>query len=569
MAKSKRIIPEFMLDNPDDSFMFLMPLDLKPDDENIANSHFRIAVKNLTKNEHFTTLISPEIFFTHYKLYRAYKAAKLDKKDNKKLEIRKNMYKIDTGSFKNKYDIPLDKCLEKDMIGQLLGYKHTYMKEAQKTSCFLIATKHMNIIIPHSAIAIYYYYRSTVLREATLRCDLDDLYYGYDCNPDDAYIIIPKYIPENDAPFIHRFLCQDDASKNFDRIGNHINAFMRREKDNKKKDNKYIIKPTPIKATYPKEGKFTITAMYSSFYNKDTDKHYQYIHEILDDDSDIGFSKFTTFIQGKKIITDPDDIDKLPTIPIKEPSGTNERLKSEHASKRYKHNSVTSNRKNKCSSLKNIDISSDKITDEDVLEKLKILEETLSDEEVEQSLTDSSGSGKKKIRKTRVSTKGQEFQKIRTKEYTHNFDEFNQYIEYMRTQKVIENLQVYDNQKMITVFNGENGKPNSKCMIYGRERQYITATFKYKGKYIGLLELENVASSSTWMIISKNTVNDGVFDKFLNHYVNEDEAINYIKDMHKGNVSIRFKTKNHERSSVLVKDSIVKWLAGLLSKCIL
>jgi len=31
MGKPKRIIPEFMLDNPNGTFIFLMPLDLKPD----------------------------------------------------------------------------------------------------------------------------------------------------------------------------------------------------------------------------------------------------------------------------------------------------------------------------------------------------------------------------------------------------------------------------------------------------------------------------------------------------------------------------------------------------------
>jgi hypothetical protein len=474
------------------------------------------------------------------------------------------MYKIDADSMNHKYDISLGKCLDKDIIGQLLGYKHKYIEEAQKTSCFLIPGKHIDIIIPHSAIAIYYYYRSTILREATLGCDLGNLYYGYDCNPDNASIIIPKYIPENDAPFIHRFLCQDDASRNFDRLGTYINAFGRKEKDKKDKNNKYVIKPIPIKATFPKEDKFTITAIYSDF-NHDG-KRYHYIHEILDDDSDIGFSKFTTFVQGKNIITEIDDIDKLPTIPIKEPSGTNERLKSEHASKRYKQNSVTSNRKNKCSSLKNVDISSDKITDEDVLEKLKILEETLSNEEVDQSLTDSSGSGKKKIRKTRVSTKGKEFQEICTTEYTHNFDEFNKYIEYMHTQKVIENLQVYDNQKMITVFNGENGNANPKCIMYGRERQYITATFKYKDLYVGLLELENTVSTSTWVIVSKNTVNNSVFDKFLSHYIDNNKAINDIKNIYEDNLNIRFKTKNHERNLELKREDIVNWLAGLLGK---
>ena len=63
MAKSKKIVPEFMLDNPDDSFMFLMPLKLKPDLEvDLGDSYFKVAIKNLTKNEYFTTFIAPELF---------------------------------------------------------------------------------------------------------------------------------------------------------------------------------------------------------------------------------------------------------------------------------------------------------------------------------------------------------------------------------------------------------------------------------------------------------------------------------------------------------------------------
>lgn len=64
MAKPKRIVPDFMKDNPEDSFMFMMPLSIKPDlNEDIGNSYFRVAVKNITKNEHFTTLLAPEVFF--------------------------------------------------------------------------------------------------------------------------------------------------------------------------------------------------------------------------------------------------------------------------------------------------------------------------------------------------------------------------------------------------------------------------------------------------------------------------------------------------------------------------
>lgn len=562
MAKSKRIVPEFMLDNPNDTFIFLMPLDLKPDDEDIGNSYFRVAVKNLTTQEQFTTLMSPEVFFTHFKLQKAYKSAKLDKQENKYIKTRKQRYRIDTRLSKEQYDTTLGKCLDKKQIGQLLGYKYTYMSEAQNTSCCLIKVwDDVSLIIPHFAIGIYYYYRSTVLREATLRCDLNNLYYGYDCNPDDASIIIPKYIPENDAPFIHRFLCQEDAVKNFDKIGTYINAYIRAKKD---KTAEAQIESVPIKAKFPVEDEFLITASVSDFYHNG--KYYMYVHEILDDDSSIGFSKFTAFIQGKNIITEIDDIDKLPTVLVTEPSETSERLKSTHATKRYKQNTVTSNRKNKCSSLANIEVLTNKITDEEALEKLKIMEETLSTEEVDQSLTDSSGNGEKKTRKTRVSSKGKEFQKMSTTEYTHNFDVFNKYMGYMRTQKAIENLVVYENQTMATVYNGENGNANPKCMMYGRERQYVTATFKYKNSYVGLLELENVAATSTWVISSRKPIDDIILQKILYEYVDENMSIDDIRKKYTGSSGIKFKTQNHERAKDLEEVNIAKWTVRILEK---
>ena len=248
------------------------------------------------------------------------------------------------------------------------------------------------------------------------------------------------------------------------------------------------------------------------------------------------------------------------------PSETSERLKSNHANRKYKYNTVTSNRKKKCSSLSGVDISNEKITDEETLQKLKIIEETTTNEVVDQSLTDASGNGEKKTRKTKVSSKGSETIKVSTTEYTHNFDEFNQYVEYMRTQKAIEEFFVYDVQKMKVVMNGENENPNKKCIMHGRERQYITATFKYKNRYAGLLELENTALTSTWVIVSKNIIDDNVFDRFLNYYVDDDMAINEIKAIYKYNTTIRLKTKNHERDLELTDEDKIRWLAGLLGK---
>lgn len=82
MHKSKKIIPEFMKDNPNDTFRFMMPINLKLDYESFSNSHFNVIVENLTKNESFLTEMSPEIFFTHFTFYKPYKNGKIDKDSN-------------------------------------------------------------------------------------------------------------------------------------------------------------------------------------------------------------------------------------------------------------------------------------------------------------------------------------------------------------------------------------------------------------------------------------------------------------------------------------------------------
>lgn len=138
MAKSKRIVPDFMKDNPDDSFMFVMPIGIKPDlNEDIGNSYFRVAVKNITKKEHFSTLLAPEVFFTHFKMHKAYKNGKLDKK-NSKSAIDNATLLIDTRLRAEEYNVKLGSILSENFIVQLLGWKRTYLNAAKTVSCCVI-----------------------------------------------------------------------------------------------------------------------------------------------------------------------------------------------------------------------------------------------------------------------------------------------------------------------------------------------------------------------------------------------------------------------------------------------
>ena len=73
MSTRKSIIPEFMKDNPDDTFQFLFPLKIVLDEDKFGNSHYEVVVKNMSKNQIFTYQVSPELLFTHYPLCKSFK----------------------------------------------------------------------------------------------------------------------------------------------------------------------------------------------------------------------------------------------------------------------------------------------------------------------------------------------------------------------------------------------------------------------------------------------------------------------------------------------------------------
>lgn len=564
MAKSKELIPDFMLDNPDDSFMFLMPIGYKPDlIEDIGNSYFRVVVENITRNEFFETCLPPEVFFTHYRFHQTYKNGKIDQRWKKYINISETILSIDTRLDREYYDARLSNILNDNKIRELVGWKQTFLKQAKEIRCCLIDVGAIKVIIPHYVIASYYYFRSTLLREAVLRCKIDDIFLQVECDPDNASIVIPHHVSDDDAPFIHRFLCQPDAIEAFERMGTFLLAYIKKYRDDPKIN---VEEHLPIKAKFPQRDQFSISVRYSSLYDTNSKSHYHYVHEITNDNSKIGFSKFTTFYPGFDMGFNGGDLGALPRVRVKNPSNTTQRLKSESGSKKYKQNSIVTKRKQLCGSLENVEQSTEKLVLEEFEKKFKIIDEQPSDDTVDQSGSNSKDGEYNKVRKCRVSSNGIELVK-KTIEHTSNFDEFRQYMAYLQTQnETIKNLVIYKTQKMKTVVNTENEKPNLKCMIHGRERQYITATFKYEDTYVGLLELENVSSTSTWVISSKQPFGSGIFDQFLQHYVDENQSINEIKKNYGLGTKIRFRTKNHEKSKVLTKEVLIRWAARVLGK---
>ncbi len=72
MSNHRSIIPEFMAQNPNDTFKLLLPLKLVLVKDKFGNSHFDVVIKNITKNEVFSYELSPELLFTHFPIEKSF-----------------------------------------------------------------------------------------------------------------------------------------------------------------------------------------------------------------------------------------------------------------------------------------------------------------------------------------------------------------------------------------------------------------------------------------------------------------------------------------------------------------
>lgn len=564
MSKGKSIIPDFMSDNPNDTFKLLFPLKLILDEDKFGNSHYEVVIKNMSTGNVFSKLISPELLFTHFPLCKSFKNG--DKTENyPDKENFEESFFIDTSLIDNSTSKKLHEILDYKTIGTLLGWNYTFLNTAKYINCYLIEQSGIKIIIPHYAIGIYYYFRFSEMREASLECNVESLYIMCDDNRADAKIVLPTPRTDEDAAFIHRFACQETAHNEFDNIGKYIHnylAYMRQEDIDKEPGDIHL------KINFPVKEKFKIDVKATLLTNKDTNEQYYYIHEILNDYSDIGFDKFTKIIEQNKVITTIDDLENLSKVDREIPEETTEILKVKHANKKHTRTQHQKDRKKSCGSLQDIEIEHETKTKDIIEDLLKIYQEQENGDKVDQSLTESSSKGDKTTRRVIISSEFEKGEKTPLKEID-NFIVFKQYMDFLQKQKPIENFilnEVTHLPEFIVEKNGEK-KINSKCKMKKRARQYLTATFKYKNSYVGLLELENYTSSSAscWVIISDSFITKDIFNFFINLYCKDDISIPDISKKYK-KTNPKFAKKNHERNESLNDMQLAKWYSGLLGK---
>ncbi|AGR78394.1 hypothetical protein A7H1H_2152 [Aliarcobacter butzleri 7h1h] len=564
MAKKKSIIPEFMVNNPEDTFQFLFPLQIVLDEDKFGNSHYEVVVKNMSKKEVFTYQVSPELLFTHYPLCKSFKnGEKTEKYLNK--DIVDKSFKINTKFINKNNEKKLDDILDENTIGTLLGWKLKYVNKAKYANCYLVEQDDIKIIIPHFAIGIYYYFRFSQLREAVLDSTLNELYIMCEDDRGNAKIVLPTYRTDEDAAFIHRYACQKSAIKEFDNVSSYIHNYLKYMQENNFDNDLYKMH---LKFNFPIKDEFQIDTRSSLVTNKETNEKYYFIHEITNDYSDIGFDKLTKIIEKNKVILNLGDIENLPKVEKDIPNETSEVLKIIHASKRNTQTYHQKDRKKSCGSLNNIPVDEESSTRDILEDLLKIYKEQQTDDITDQSLTESSSKGNKTIRKVVISSEFVKQSSSKPLTEIDNFVVFNQYINFLQQRTDIKDFHLNGKKDLPQyTLKDDETKINPKCKIKKRPRQYLTATFKYENSYVGLLELENntYSACSTWVIISNSQIQNSNFDFFINLYLKEDIGIdNMLKRYSQTNP--KFTKKNHERNESLEEIQLGKWYAGLLGK---
>lgn len=567
MATRKSIIPEFMKNNPDDTFQFLFPLKIALDEDKYGNSHYEVVVKNTNTNQFFSYLMSPELLFTHYQFLEYYQnGKKVDR--NKKEFVDEKSFIINTRLINKGSEKKLNDILDNNTIKSLLPESNEF-SDSKYINCYLVEQKDMKIIIPQFAIGIYYYFRFSELREAVFDSTLEELYIMCDDNPKDAKIVLPKYRTDEDAAFIHRYVCQKSAKKEFDNVSNYIHNYLRYMQD---KNSEQDIYKMHLKFNFPTKEDLKIDTRCKLIVNKKTNETYYLIYEIVNDYSDIGFEKLTKIIEKNKVTLNIGDLENLPKVEKDIPMETSEILKISHASKKYTQTYHQKNRKKSCGSLKDILIDEETSTRDILEDLLKIYKEQQTDDIIHQSLTESSSKGNKSIRKVVVSSEFMKEPISKSLNEIDNFVVFNQYINFLQERSDIKYFHLNEKKDLPQyILENDDGeeKVNPKCKIKKRPRQYLTTTFKYENSYVGLLELENNPSSgnSTWVIISNKPIETEHFEFFMNLYFKKDIGIDNILKKH-SKTNPKFTKKNHERNENLNEIQLANWYTGLLGKIV-
>ncbi|RXJ81042.1 hypothetical protein [Arcobacter sp. F2176] len=538
------------------SFKLNAILGLKYNHNNKNSHNFLVQFQNIKTNYLETVEITPELLRYKFKLGNTYKEGKLVNKDLNEFE---DYLEIDTLQMKEQQ--PIYKVLSKNSIKYILGNNDFNAFKYGGNFCYVHENEDAKYIIPSYVIALYYYFKSSSMKESLYKGNPFILYDSVNSNlgdKTDAILVLESHASKLDGPFIYRFLTDEIAQKGFVDFSRYISAF--------KTKNDMDKKPTvliPIKALFPTREIFNIKIRYIEIEDSSSNKKTYLVNEIQNDDSTLDFEKLTILKKKKKDRKiDPNDEEGL-HIKGRKPKKRKKTVNTDTPSLIYGTNKIREIENTQNLSLINKDITYGSLEEENP--NVPIVTDKEKKGEVSVSFSKGENSGDETAQQSRLETDNDNKNEV-SKPPT--FDIFLESIEFIENSNLVSEFIYNDIPKNVPVSYTKSDELTSQCSIHNRIKQYVTCAFEYNDIKIVLIEVESEHNDfATWVIASKNEIFEDAITEALEMRYSEQKVLQEIKDTYNDLNTLKFNTHRHAQinDENEHEEVLERWLLRLLN----
>lgn len=539
------------------SFKLDAILGLKYNHENKYSHNFLVQFRNTNTNFLEIVEIAPELLRYKFKLDYTYKKGKIDSKDINELE---DYLEINTELMKDQ--LPLFKVLSKETIKNILGDNDFHAFKYGGNFCYVHEDEESRYIIPSSVIALYYYFRSSSMKEALYKGNPNILYDKLNSNlndKDDAILVLESHTSKLDGPFIYRFLTNYIAEKGFIDFSRYISYFKnKRDIDNKPTS---II---PIKALFPTRETFNIKIRYVEIEDNSSNKKTYLVNEIKNDDSTLDFNKLTVLKKKKK--DTKIDIENGENLHIKgrKPRNRKNNVNTRTPSLIHGTNKIREIENNQNLSLYNKDITYGSLEEENPT--IPIISEKEQGGDLSISFSKGQNSGDTSSQHSKIENEDENKNDISKPE---SFDIFLESIEYIENSNLVNEF-VYNGIPQNVPFSyNKSNELTSICSINNRLKQYVSCSFEYNDINVILIEVESEKNDfATWVLASKNEISEVAVNEILQMRYSEQKILDKIKESYNNLNGVKFFTHRHAQinDENEHEEVLERWLLRLFSK---
>lgn len=539
------------------SFKLDAILGLKYNHENKYSHNFLVQFRNTNTNFLEIVVIAPELLRYKFKLGYTYKKGKIDSKDINELE---DYLEINTELMKEQ--LPLFKVLSKETIKNILGDNDFHAFKYGGNFCYFHEDEESRYIIPSSVIALYYYFRSSSMKESLYKGNPNILYDKLDSNlndKDDAILVLESHTSKLDGPFIYRFLTNYIAEKGFIDFSRYISYFKNKmDIDNKPTS---II---PIKALFPTRETFNIKIRYVEIENNSSNKKTYLVNEIKNDDSTLDFNKLTVLKKKKKDTKMDGKNGENLHIKGRKPKNRKNNVNTKTPSLIHGTNKIREIENNQNLSLYNKDITYGSLEEEHPT--IPIISEKEQGGDVSISFSKGQNSGDTSSQHSKIENEDKNKNEISK---PVSFDIFLESTEYIENSNLISEF-IYNGipQNVPASYNKSN-ELTSMCSIHNRLKQYVSCSFEYNDINVILIEVESEKNDfATWVLASKNEISEVAVNEILQMRYSEQKILDKIKESYNNLNGVKFFTHRHAQinDENEHEEVLERWLLRLFYK---